>query len=61
MKIAIPGAGGRMGGMLIREIAKAEDLQLVAATDRSGSLPAINPLNLLKLELMSPYHVRWKN
>ena len=40
VKIAIPGAGGRMGGMLIREIAAAEDLQLVAATDRSGS-PAI--------------------
>ena len=37
VKIAIPGAGGRMGGMLIREIAAAEDLQLVAATDRSGS------------------------
>ena len=40
VKIAIPGAGGRMGGMLIREIAAAKDLQLVAATDRSGS-PAI--------------------
>jgi 4-hydroxy-tetrahydrodipicolinate reductase len=40
VKIGIPGAGGRMGGMLIREIAAAEDLQLVAATDRSGS-PAI--------------------
>lgn len=38
VKIAIPGAGGRMGGMLIREIAAAEDLQLVAATDRPGSL-----------------------
>ena len=40
MKIAIPGAGGRMGGMLIREIAAAEDLQLVATTDRPDS-PAI--------------------
>ena len=39
VKIAIPGAGGRMGGMLIREIAAAEDLQLVAATDRSSSPP----------------------
>ena len=38
MKIAIPGAGGRMGGMLIREIAAAEDLQLVATTDRPDSL-----------------------
>lgn len=38
MKIALPGAGGRMGGMLIREITAAEDLQLVAATDRPGSL-----------------------
>ncbi len=40
MKIAIPGAGGRMGGMLIREIASDDYLQLVAATDRSGN-PAI--------------------
>ena len=38
VKIAIPGAGGRMGGMLIREIAAAEDLQLVATTDRPDSL-----------------------
>ncbi len=37
IKIALPGAGGRMGGMLIREIAAAEDLQLVAATDRPDS------------------------
>lgn len=37
VKIAIPGAGGRMGGMLIREIAAAEDLQLVAATDHPDS------------------------
>ena len=40
VKIAIPAAGGRMGGMLVREIAAAEYLQLVAATERSGS-PAI--------------------
>ena len=37
VKIALPGAGGRMGGMLIREIAAADDLQLVAVTDRPGS------------------------
>ncbi len=37
MKIALPGAGGRMGGMLIREITAAKDLQLVAATDQPGS------------------------
>ena len=34
IKIAIPGSAGRMGGMLIREIAEAPDLKLVAATDR---------------------------
>ena len=39
VKIALPGAGGRMGGMLIREIAAADDLQLVAATDRPESPP----------------------
>lgn len=37
VKIALPGAGGRMGGMLIREIAAADDLQLVAASDRPES------------------------
>ncbi|NCF48560.1 MAG: 4-hydroxy-tetrahydrodipicolinate reductase [Bacteroidetes bacterium] len=41
IKIAIPGAAGRMGQMLIREIAASDDLQLVAATDRPGS-DAIN-------------------
>ena len=40
MKIGISGAGGRMGSMLIGEIAATGDLQLVAATDRSGG-PAI--------------------
>lgn len=40
VKIGISGAGGRMGGMLIAEISATEDLQLVAATDRSGG-PAI--------------------
>ena len=38
IKIAIPGSAGRMGGMLIREIAAASDLELVAATDRPDSL-----------------------
>jgi 4-hydroxy-tetrahydrodipicolinate reductase len=37
IKIAIPGSAGRMGGMLIREISKASDLELVAATDRPDS------------------------
>ena len=37
IKIAIPGSAGRMGGMLIREIAMAPDLELVAATDRPDS------------------------
>ena len=32
-KIAIPGSAGRMGGMLIRAIAAAPDLELIAATD----------------------------
>ena len=37
IKIGIPGAAGRMGRMLIREIAAAPDLELVAATDRPDS------------------------
>ena len=37
IKIGIPGAAGRMGRMLIHEIAAAPDLELVAATDRSDS------------------------
>jgi len=37
IKIGIPGAAGRMGRMLIREIAAAPDLELVAATDRADS------------------------
>ena len=35
--IGLPGGGGRMGGMLIREITWADDLHLVAATDRADS------------------------
>ena len=35
--LAIPGSAGRMGGMLIREIAAAPDLELIAATDRPDS------------------------
>ena len=38
INIGLPGGGGRMGGMLIREIARADDLHLVAATDRADSL-----------------------
>ena len=37
IKIAIPGSAGRMGGMLIRAIAAAPDLELVAATDLPDS------------------------
>ena len=37
IKIALPGAGGRMGGMLVKEIMASADLELVAATDRPGS------------------------
>lgn len=37
IKIGIPGAAGRMGRMLIREIDAAPDLRLVAATDRTDS------------------------
>ena len=37
IRISLPGAGGRMGGMLVREIARANDLSLVVATDRAGS------------------------
>ena len=35
INIALSGGGGRMGGMLIREITRADDLSLVAATDRT--------------------------
>lgn len=35
IRIGIPGAAGRMGRMLIREIAAAPGLELVAATDRA--------------------------
>ncbi len=37
IKIGIPGAGGRMGGMIIREMALRDDMVLVAATDRPDS------------------------
>ncbi len=37
INIGLPGGGGRMGGMLIREIAQADDLHLVATTDRADS------------------------
>ena len=37
IRIGLPGAGGRMGGMLVSEIARADDLSLVVATDRAGS------------------------
>ena len=37
IKIALPGSAGRMGGMLIKTIAEAHDLILVAATDRPQS------------------------
>jgi len=37
IKIGIPGAAGRMGRMLIREIDAAPGLQLVAVTDRDDS------------------------
>ena len=37
IRIGIPGATGRMGRMLIREIAAAPGLELAAATDLAGS------------------------
>lgn len=37
IKIAIPGGSGRMGNMLIREIAAADDLVLQATTDHPDS------------------------
>jgi 4-hydroxy-tetrahydrodipicolinate reductase len=40
MKIAVAGAGGRMGRMLIEAILDATDAQLVGALDREGS-PAL--------------------
>ncbi|RLQ89268.1 4-hydroxy-tetrahydrodipicolinate reductase [Notoacmeibacter ruber] len=40
MKLVVAGAGGRMGGALIRAIAERDDIVLHAAIERSGS-PAI--------------------
>ena len=37
IKIGIPGAAGRMGRMLIREIDAAPDLELVAASEHAGT------------------------
>lgn len=37
IKLSIPGGSGRMGNMLIREIARADDLVLHAASDRPDS------------------------
>ena len=37
INIGLPGGGGRMGGMLICEIAQVDDLHLVAVTDRADS------------------------
>ena len=37
MRIAIAGASGRMGQMLIDAVLKAEGLQLAVALDRQGS------------------------
>ena len=37
INIGLPGGGGRMGGMLIREISRTNDLYLVATTDRADS------------------------
>ena len=37
IKVSVSGGAGRMGGMLIREIIHADDLGLVAATDRTES------------------------
>ncbi|WP_022949936.1 4-hydroxy-tetrahydrodipicolinate reductase [Methylohalobius crimeensis] len=36
-RIAIPGAAGRMGRILIQAVAAADDMELTAATARSGS------------------------
>jgi len=37
VKIALPGAGGRMGQMISSLIAHSDDMQLVAAAERTGS------------------------
>ncbi|MDX8413180.1 MAG: 4-hydroxy-tetrahydrodipicolinate reductase [Mariprofundales bacterium] len=37
MKVAVVGAGGRMGGMLIRAVDERDGCQLVAATERAQS------------------------
>ena len=53
IKIALPGAAGRMGGMLIKTIAAASDLALVAATDRPDS-PHIGETSVLLLLVNPP-------
>ena len=37
MKIAVVGASGRMGQMLVRQIARTEGVTLAAASERPGS------------------------
>ena len=37
IRVSLPGASGRMGSMLVGEIARTDDLNLVVATDRAGS------------------------
>ena len=37
LNIAIMGAGGRMGQMLVREVTATEGCHVIGATDREGS------------------------
>ena len=49
IKIGIPGAAGRMGRMLIREIDAAPDLELVSASDRAGTDAIGQDLSLIHI------------
>ena len=50
MKLAVLGAGGRMGGALIRAISETEGATLAEAIEREGS-PALGKTVALPLEL----------
>lgn len=56
MRVAVAGAAGRMGREVVRAVAEAEDLHLVATVDRvevgrnAGEVAGIGPLPSVKIE-----------
>ena len=47
LNIAIMGAGGRMGQMLVREVTATEGCHVIGATDREGSPISVKTLAVL--------------